>query len=221
MFFLLLVVFACPAMAGQRIDTSQPEWQGWEVTAKQKALLQEVITQQLPLPASAAFSDWSYRPVSDKIFVGVVYVTIRQPSQYGSSHGVSSGNWVFNLRRDGTLKVNGDPTNRSNTAIPFFQICTTGNYQQIKTAIDNGANVCMKDKNGDTALHIAARKNLGPEIIKLVLDSAQSCNLLDGAGQAANIYKRNKGNKESIRILEKYVGDLTAPDEGDSSETDQ
>jgi len=180
-----------------------------ELSPQKKASIEAEIRKRQSLPTSAVFS-WRYYDDHSG-----ARITVDTPTKYGSSSGVLREEWNLVINRDNSHSLLG-PYNRVNLSISFLDICKTGNYGQIKAAIDNDANVHTKDTNGDTMLHIAARKNLGPEIVKLLLHApGVSCTLPGEAEQSVNIYKKNNGNKESIKILDKYVSDCTAEPDGD------
>ena len=189
--------------------------QARDLTPQEKAGFEAAIRKQLALPASAVFSDWSYRR-SEGNWRGEVVIT--KPSQYGSSQGVYKEVRGFRSGQDGAVILDDKPVSKSDASIPFIEICKGGSTEQIKTAVDKGAILDAKDKNGDTALLIIARRNLGPELINLL--ASERCNIMDEMQQALNIYKKNKGNKNSIQALTDCISYCEAPAEGDQMACD-
>ena len=174
-----------------------------DLSPKEKASIEAAIRNLLNLQESAVFIDWGYRVLTSGLDATV---TIQ--------NGPSIENWEFKLKEDGKLTLASSPLWKRNTAISLPEICKTGNYEEIKAAIDSGANLYAKDKNGDTVLHIAARRNFDLKTLELFFPPGH-CIFIDEARQAADIYKKNKGKRESITFLEKHVSDCTAGHDGD------
>jgi len=199
------------------------------------ALIESEIRKHLSNPASAVFSGWNVSPMlvfsgcnfypnDQKTGTGTVMVELPNRPVYQL--------WFFTLRQDGTLVLKADEMDQAGnliaqkstpeyttrisdidgmveTGASFIALFKTGNYEKIKAAIDGGANVNAMDENGDTLMHIAARKNFDPKIIKLLLNAGASFNLNDqNCKTPLDIYKQNKGNKESIEILTQREDDL-------------
>jgi hypothetical protein len=212
-FALIMALIGSVAVQGQASAAASTTSASWDLSPKDKERIEAGIRKQLPSPASVVFSDWTYRPVSNPGLVGQGFVTVETPSKYGTSQGVLRESWQFILKQNGSIALS-RLSSKVNTAIPFLEICKTGNYEQIKAAVDSGVNVYAKDKNGDTALHIAARQNFDPRTLELLFVPGH-CFRVDEATQAVNIYKKNKGNKESIRYLQNYISGCTAGPDGD------
>ena len=86
----------------------------------------------------------------------------------------------------------------------------TGDYQKIKAVFaqfQSGQMINPADAmgDGDNSLHIAAKRNFGPQIVKFLLNAGVRYDGRNLAGETPlDIYKKNKGNKQSIKILEHF-----------------
>jgi ankyrin repeat protein len=74
----------------------------------------------------------------------------------------------------------------------FFELVKAGTPQHIQAAIDNGANVKARDKNGGTVLMFAADYNLNPEAISTLLKAGADAKVKDSAGKTALAYLQDK-----------------------------
>ena len=108
----------------------------------------------------------------------------------------------------------------------FLTICKSGNYEQIKAAIDKGFNEGMfntgaTDKDGNNALHIAAINNYGPDIMQLLVGCRINPFDSNKKGESPlEIYEKKNGNKKSIKILKARIeAFIHACDGLDTSET--
>jgi ankyrin repeat protein len=70
----------------------------------------------------------------------------------------------------------------------FLALCKEGTPEEIKAAIENGANVNAKDKDGYTALMAAARHLKGAEVVSMLLDRGADVNAKDEDDVTALIY---------------------------------
>ena len=75
----------------------------------------------------------------------------------------------------------------------------TGDYQKIRAVFNtqwiNPADVM---RNGDNLLHIAAKRNFGPKIIKLLLDADVRPMDRNASNETPlDIYRKNKGSERS------------------------
>ncbi|RAH64323.1 ankyrin repeat domain-containing protein, partial [Aspergillus aculeatinus CBS 121060] len=72
----------------------------------------------------------------------------------------------------------------------------------VKDLVASGAEVHLKDKKGDTALHIAAQlKEDGPEVIEYLLSVESDVNLANDIGQTALHIAVSVGQGENVEVL--------------------
>ncbi|HXL01820.1 MAG TPA: ankyrin repeat domain-containing protein [Candidatus Atribacteria bacterium] len=84
----------------------------------------------------------------------------------------------------------------------FTELVKTGSLEEVKKAIEAGANVNARDENGMTPLMHAAGANQNPEVIKVLLEAGAEVNARDEDGwtplmQAACFNQ----NPEVIKVL--------------------
>ena len=53
--------------------------------------------------------------------------------------------------------------------IVFLDLCLRGTAEEVRKALDSGANIHVRDKIGATALMYAAEENPSPEVVKVLL----------------------------------------------------
>ena len=84
----------------------------------------------------------------------------------------------------------------------LFKASLEGNIQDIQIALAEGADVNIKDTDGNTALMLAsANKNHANEIVKLLLDKGADINAKDNYGQTDLILAAYNGFTEVVKLL--------------------
>ncbi len=88
----------------------------------------------------------------------------------------------------------------------------SGNYEKVKVAIENGANVNIQDGNGETPL-IKAAGTRDSKFIKLLLDSKADVNKETEYGETA-LHKASANNKiDNIKLLILAGADVNKQDQ--------
>ncbi|MEO7539207.1 MAG: ankyrin repeat domain-containing protein, partial [Pyrinomonadaceae bacterium] len=67
--------------------------------------------------------------------------------------------------------------------------------------IRHGAKINLADKEGNTALTLAADNGLKSEIVKALINAGAEINVKNGEGRSALMSAANSDNVESVRIL--------------------
>ena len=83
----------------------------------------------------------------------------------------------------------------------FFQVCAKGTVADVRQALDAGAKIDAKDKKGITALMYAARDNVHPEVITILLDAAAEFNRKSHWYKLGKKVDINDANKEGKTAL--------------------
>ena len=208
-----------------------------ELTPKGKAVIEAEIRKHSAFSSSAEFSDWHVWPIYEHQKDSTGLVTVKDMKSTSPPEG-----WSFRLDADGTLTVGIGSVELESPGFPRYKVhlndsigliekwsefiaaVKSGNYQKIKESIAKGSSICARDESGDGVLHIAVRKNLPPSIIKLLMD-AGACHVveLSQARQSpSTILSNNKGDKESLRLLEEceQVALSELPPDGDQLAVD-
>jgi ankyrin repeat protein len=91
----------------------------------------------------------------------------------------------------------------------FLELCEEGSLQQIKDAIENGANVNAKDRLGTTPLHVATWKPR-PELITVLLEAGADVNAKDGEDWTAltNLVSLGTSYPEAVTALIRAGADV-------------
>lgn len=93
----------------------------------------------------------------------------------------------------------------------FFDAVKSGDKETVAMAIKEGFNVNAKDKDGYTALLIAAEKG-DLEMAKLLVEKGADVNAKDKDGYTALMYVAYAGNLEIAKILIKNGADVNVKD---------
>jgi ankyrin repeat protein len=93
----------------------------------------------------------------------------------------------------------------------FFDAVKSGNKETVAMAIKEGFNVNTKDKDGYTALLIAAEKG-DFEMAHLLVEKGADVNAKDKDGYTALMYVAYAGNLEIAKILIKNGADVNVRD---------
>ena len=67
----------------------------------------------------------------------------------------------------------------------FIELCEKGTAEEVRSALDSGANVHASGDVGQTALMHAAAKNSNPDVIKVLLESGADIRAIDEYGGMA------------------------------------
>jgi formylglycine-generating enzyme required for sulfatase activity/ankyrin repeat protein len=98
-------------------------------------------------------------------------------------------------------------------AIDIFELAKIGTQQSVQAAINQGADVNVRDKDGLTPLMYAARQNPNHEVTAALLRAGAEINAGDLYGRSALMYAaRWNPNPEVISALLKAGADFEAPD---------
>jgi ankyrin repeat protein len=93
----------------------------------------------------------------------------------------------------------------------FFDAVKSWDRETVAMSIKEGFNVNAKDKDGYTALLIAAEKG-DPEMTRLLLEKGAEVNARDKDGYTALMYVAYAGNLEMAKILIKNGADVNLRD---------
>ncbi len=93
----------------------------------------------------------------------------------------------------------------------FLHEVKTGNREEVETFIRAGINVNAKDKDGSTALMIAAEKGDG-EMVRLLVENGADPNASDVDGYTALMFVSYSGDLEIAKLLVKNGADVNARD---------
>jgi hypothetical protein len=114
-------------------------------------------------------------------------------------------------------KKNQPATNRpTNVMTPtqanvFFELVRTGTPQQVQQAINVGADVNARDKEGETPLIVAAAHNGNPEVITNLLKAGADVNAQESTfGATAILIAAGYNNLDVINVLLKAGADINA-----------
>ena len=84
--------------------------------------------------------------------------------------------------------------------INLIELIKNNDLVGVIKAIENGADVNLKDEWGRTALHWAVEKeNL--EMVKYLVENGADANLLDIKGRTAFTFAVEKGNLEMVKLF--------------------
>ena|GEM_PF-1677335 len=84
----------------------------------------------------------------------------------------------------------------------FLKLCESGTAQEVARAIKSGANVNASDRNGRTALMVAARYNLNPETVSTLVNNGADINAGNNKGWTALMFAAwNKSTPEIVSVL--------------------
>ncbi|GHS97345.1 hypothetical protein AGMMS50276_17250 [Synergistales bacterium] len=109
------------------------------------------------------------------------------------------------------------------SAWEFHDLCLNGTPQKVEAAIKGGADVNARDKDGYTALTYAARSNLNPEVIALLLKNGADINVKsvrEGGLTALMVAAGLNPNPEVTELLLKNGADINTKTESDQAERD-
>ncbi|XP_065346694.1 uncharacterized protein LOC135943955 [Cloeon dipterum] len=88
----------------------------------------------------------------------------------------------------------------------------------VKRLIDRGSNVCLRDQNGDTPLHIAARFKKNSEIVKILLEKGAKINEQNNhKWRALHFAAKFNPTSEILQMLIKNGADVHLKDKDGSS----
>lgn len=93
----------------------------------------------------------------------------------------------------------------------FFDALKSGDKETVAMAIKEGFNVNARDRDGYTALLIAAEKG-DPEMADLLIEKGADVNAKDKDGYTALMYVAYSGNLEIAKVLIKNGADVKAKD---------
>jgi ankyrin repeat protein len=109
------------------------------------------------------------------------------------------------------LAFSGGIAERAASAEDFFDLCKTGTAQQIQEAIDAGADVKARNKNGNTVLMHAAGWNSDPEVISVLLKAGADVKARNNSRETALMYASMRNdNPDVVAALLKAGSDVTA-----------
>ena len=109
----------------------------------------------------------------------------------------------------------------------FFQVCAKGTVADIRRALDAGAKINAKDNKGMTALMYAAKDNIHPEVITVLLEAADEFNRkrpwyklgkkvdindVDREGKTALMYAAESNSLDMVQVLLKAGAKVNAKD---------
>lgn len=87
---------------------------------------------------------------------------------------------------------------------------TLGNIKDVVSLLQEGGNVNQKDKNGNAALHLAAREGC-IDLVEMLIKSGADVNLLDPVGwtplhhAAAGFNNRQSSEDDKLKVVEKLL----------------
>ena len=62
------------------------------------------------------------------------------------------------------------------TDVAFLELCAKGTAEEVRQALESGANIVVKDDDDMTTLMWAAKNNTDPAVITVLLDAADEFN---------------------------------------------
>ncbi|GHV34666.1 hypothetical protein FACS1894187_05730 [Synergistales bacterium] len=93
----------------------------------------------------------------------------------------------------------------------FLDLCAEGTLYSVKSAINAGADVNARSKNGITALMFAAWKNPNPKVVALLLDNGANLNAKNRYDMTLLMWAaRLNPNPEVIETILDYGADINA-----------
>ena len=97
----------------------------------------------------------------------------------------------------------------------FFALAKSGNAQAVQAAVNKGVDLEARDKNGWTALMVAAANNPNPEVITTLFRAGAKVNARGNDGDTALMHAANiNQNPEVITTLLQAGADVKAKDSG-------
>ena len=92
----------------------------------------------------------------------------------------------------------------------FLMSCRFNGLTTVNVLLERGADPSVKDKNGSTPLHFAARRG-NEEIVKVLLEHPKVCvNVIDGSGKTPLHLACSEGHKKICQLLLNYGADIKA-----------
>lgn len=91
----------------------------------------------------------------------------------------------------------------------FLELCKSGDVDQIKKAINNGANVNAQNDYGNTTLIRATKKGY-PEVVKILLQHGSDVKYRNIYGTTALMWSARKGYPEITKVLLEHDADANA-----------
>ena len=95
----------------------------------------------------------------------------------------------------------------------WFEVMREGSVEDVRAALDAGADLHAREDYGRTALMFAARWNENPEVAALLLDAGVDVHARDSDGRTALMWAaRHSGHPEFIQELLDYGADAAVTD---------
>lgn len=95
----------------------------------------------------------------------------------------------------------------------FFELVIDGSLEEVQKAVDTGADINARTKDGKTPLMYAAYGNKNPKVIKVLLDASADINARDKDESTPLMYAAsNNKNPEIIKALLEAGADVNARD---------
>ena len=94
----------------------------------------------------------------------------------------------------------------------FFDAVKKGDMETIKSLLNQGADVNVKDNYGRYALHYAAWLHEDPETAKLLLDQGADVNVKDDDGRSALHFAAINGHTKTVELLLDWGVDMNVKD---------
>ena len=96
----------------------------------------------------------------------------------------------------------------------FLNACEEGDLERVKQLLERGADVNVRDKDGETALMIVSWYGK-KEIAELLIKNGIDINAKDNLGRTALMYASWYGHNEVVKLLLENGADVNAQDEDD------
>ncbi|GFS60633.1 b-cell lymphoma 3 protein [Trichonephila clavipes] len=98
---------------------------------------------------------------------------------------------------------------------PFHLAVMLGNVAIVKLLMRCGSSVTLKDRNGNTVIHLAVKSGTNKDVLGLILshsDAKDILNALDHEGYSALHYAVLKNNKTAVWCLQKVGAQMNVVD---------
>ncbi|XP_054714051.1 B-cell lymphoma 3 protein homolog [Uloborus diversus] len=98
---------------------------------------------------------------------------------------------------------------------PLHLAVMIGNPEIVNFLINHGASVCLRDRNGNSVIHLAVKANASEEILSLILSHPQAkkiLDIMDHEGYSALHYAVFQKNFAAVKCLSYRGADINAID---------
>ncbi len=97
----------------------------------------------------------------------------------------------------------------------FLELCKAGTAEEIREALECGANINAKDKDGRTVLMFAVENNSPDIVLQALMNAGADANAKDKQDMTALMYAAKNSNPEAVKVLLEGGADATVKDKQD------